>query len=206
VRRFVRLVSSLFLLAVVAFLVVGYFMPFEDREGRCTICGMQVYEKSSLWLKQPITITRDTPLSRYYEQAGLPEHEHRWEFMGGVTYTNLFSIPGRYEFERSDPLLLVPDDFMIEVLRRLSVPEAQVELLRGLNCDDEDVREEVREHLYISYPGAIGSFLAWWEEYISGRGGVVPCAALPGPPWEKRAEEGEEFPTSGAITDEAGVE
>jgi hypothetical protein len=100
--------------------------------------------------------------------------------------TNLYGYPAEYEFEPSDPFLLVPDEFIIEVLMRLEVNDARIEFLRAINCDDDYVKRTVRAELYADYPGAIGSFMEWWEKFIEARDGVVPCSVLPGPPWELR--------------------
>ncbi len=188
-RKIFRFAAFAIPLVFVALLVGACFAPCEDYQGRCTVCGLRVYEKRVSFLSEPIRLIQKTKLSRFYEESGLPAHEHRWEYMGGTVKTNLYGYPTRYEFERSDPLLLVPDYFLIEVLRRLEFREAQKELLRGLNCDDEGVRETVREHLYAAYPNGMGSFMRWWEEYITGRQGQVPSAVLPGPMREKRLEE-----------------
>jgi len=163
----------------VAALITGAYAPFHDREGRCTICGMRILEKSSPWLSQPILHATNTRLSINYVHSGLPDHEHNWEYMGGYMDTNFYGFPAEYVFDRTDPLLLVSDEYLLEIHRRL-------ELLRALNCDDEYVRDTVRSNLYAHYPNRIGSFLAWWDAFMVERQGVVPCELLPGPPWETR--------------------
>ncbi len=173
-------------LIIVAVLVTGAIAPFHDREGRCTLCGKRILEKTSPWLDQPITHTFNTRLSVHYENEGLPEHEHNWEFMGGYMDTNFYGFPAVYEFDRTDSLLLVSDDYLLEILRRLEFRDAQIEFLRAVNCDDEYVRTSTRAELYAHYPGRVGSFIAWWDAFMDQRGGLVPCELLPGPPRESR--------------------
>jgi len=192
--KYLKIVAIVSPILIILFGVLGYMAPFRDREGRCPVCGMRILEKNSSWLSEPIIYTRETPLSRFYYRQELPEHEHPWEYMGGTMLTNLYGYPAEYEFEPSDPLLLVPDQYIIEVLRRLEVSEAQIEFLRALNCDDEYIRETVRAELYASYPGGIGSLSRWWEEFITDRGGIVPSSVLPGPPWDARLLESDDEP------------
>ena len=186
---------------IVATLVTGFFMPFEDRQGVCTVCGMQIYEKKSTWLNEPITVIRPSRLSGYYKKVGLPDHEHNWEYMGGVVKTNLYGIPARYDLVRSDPLLIVPQNFILNVLERLEKRNAQIEFLRALNSTDIKFRDDVRAHLYESYPGQIDGFLEWWEIVMTARHGVAPSDILPGPVWDRRLEQAGENRAGGPVSD-----
>jgi len=182
-------------------LVAGFFMPFEDRQGVCTVCGMQIYEKKSSWLNDPIHVARQSRLSGYYKKVGLPDHEHNWEYMGGVVKTNLYGIPARYDFLRSDPLLIVPQYFILNVLERLEKRNAQIELLRALNSTDIKFRDDVRAHLYESCPGQIERFFEWWEIVMTARQGEAPSDILPGPVWDHRLKQAEENKAEGPISD-----
>jgi len=180
----VRIFVSLMPILLVIMLIAGYFMPFEDREGRCTICGKKVFQRTSPWLSQPVNVYRSTWMSNWYDRHDMPDHEHNFEFLGGLTTTNLYSYPAQYEFERSDPLLIVTDEFMVSLLNRLETREKQIELIRAINSCDDYVRETVREHIYAACPGGLGSFIVWWEEFLELRDEPIPCDLLIGPEWE----------------------
>lgn len=164
-RRALKIAGIVSTLIVLIFLAVGFTTPFDDREGKCTICGMMVFQKTSDRFDEPFLILRDTDFSRYYQSSGFPDHEHNWEFLGGVTRTNLFSFPGKYEFERSDEFLLVKDDFLIGIMERLPDTESRLNLLRAINCDDLKIRKEVRKEIASRYPNGMGGFMEWWKKY-----------------------------------------
>lgn len=181
-RRTLRIIITVVALAVTAFLVVGYFVPFEDRQGRCTICGKHVYEKyTPLFGGIRWTFEMDGPISRFYDQSNLPEHEHNWEFMGGFTKTNLYGIPAEYMYGPSDPLMLVPDDSVLYVLTRLETRDEQLRFISALNCDDLYVRNQTRLHLYTAFPDSYGSLMEWWEIYREEKNGIFPSELIPGP-------------------------
>jgi len=180
-------ISGLF----IALIVAGFFTPFDDREAVCSVCGVKRYEKHASWLSESITYTRPTRLRIYYNGNHLPEHEHNWEYMGGVFHTNLYGVPSVYEYERSDPLYAVSQTYLIQILNRLEKRNAKIELLRGINCDDEDLRADVRSHLYEYYPAKIDRFLEWWDVVMTSRQGEVPSEILPGSPWATRMNNSE---------------
>jgi hypothetical protein len=177
IRIYLRIAGRIAPFLIIAFLVVGYLMPFEDYQGQCTICGTKIFRRTSPWLADPIDVTSDSKLSRFYASMDLPEHEHQWEFVGGYTKTNLFSVPSRYQFERSEVLLLVPEERIIEILSRVELKNAQIELIRAINCDDEDVRELVRQNLYEMR--GVDDFIKWWEEFAKTWNHDFPCSVLP---------------------------
>jgi len=195
--KFWKIIKGTFIFTVsllVIFIVAGFFIPFSDREGVCSVCGMKIYEKQSDWFEKPFRYTRITSLSNYYQSVELPDHEHNWEYLGGVVKTNLYGFPAVYDLERSDPLLLVPQRYIIDVLEKLEKRNAQIELLRALNSTDEGLKDSVRTQLYESFPGKMERFLEWWELVMESREGITPSEILPGPVWEKRLKGVDEVP------------
>ena len=117
--KVIKIFSISFTSLFVVLIVAGFFLKFDDREAVCSVCGVKRYEKHASWLTEPITYTRHTRLSLYYQDSSLPEHDHNWEYMGGVFHTNLYGVPSRYEYERSDPLHAVSQSYLLEILKRL---------------------------------------------------------------------------------------
>ena len=179
-RRILRIFGVLALISILAVLIGGYFVPFEDRQGRCTICGKSVYEKyTPLFGGRRWTFETNTPINRFYDQHELGPHEHHWEYMGGFTRTNLFGLPAEYIYGPSDPLMLVPDDFIVEILMRLETREEQQRFIRALNSDDLYVRNQARSHLYAAFPNSRGSLMEWWEIYKAEKNGIFITGLIP---------------------------
>ena len=167
IRRILKILGFVSPIVLIALIIAGSKMPMEGREGKCTVCGLKILERTSNWLSQPITVVKNTPLSIYYEKIGLPAHEHRWEYLGGVTHSNFFSYPVKFDDERSDPFLLISDNFLIGILTRLETNDARIRFIEALNADDTKISETVRERLYEAYPGGVGGFMAWWSDFAA---------------------------------------
>jgi hypothetical protein len=179
-RRILRIFVIVATVSILAVLIGGYFTPFEDRQGRCTICGENVYEKYTPLLGgHRWTFEMPSEVSRFYNRHNLGAHEHNWEYMGGFTRTNLYGYPAEYIYGPSDPLLLVPDDFMVEILMRLETREDQQRFIRALNDDDPYIRDQTRSHLYAAFPNSRGSLMEWWEIYKAEKDGIFVSSLIP---------------------------
>jgi hypothetical protein len=178
-RKFLKILGWTSTISILLIITFGFTVPFEDRDGKCTICGMYVFEKTSTRFNKPFLVPRQSQVSRYYSSAGLPSHEHHWEFLGGVTYTNLFSYPANHNLKRSDGFLIVQDEFLVQILERLSDNESRLELIRAINSDDEYIRDRVRNEIAMRSPGGIGGFMGWYADFLNSLDGQIECSILP---------------------------